>query len=306
MKLLRSMLFAPGNRPRMVAKVGTVGADAVILDLEDAVPIAEKEATRQVVRQAIDDITLNTKTPVYVRINPLGGKTVFSQDIGAQDLEAVVCPNLAGVVFPKVEAAAEVLAIDRIIAELEAARGIPTGQIEVMPILETAKGILNAREITAACPRRVPRVAVGAGDLTFDLGIEWTRDETEILFARSFVVLASRAAGIEPPMDTVYADIADDEGLLRSAKLAKQLGFQGKTCIHPRQVPIVNAVFSPTAQQVDYARRVVEAFAQAEREGKASVMFEGKLLDYPIVEKERRLLAKAEAIIARGGTLGSA
>lgn len=300
MKLLRSILFAPGNRPRMVAKVGTVGADAVILDLEDAVPIAEKEATRPIVRQAVDDVSLGNKTPVYVRINPLGAKTAFSQDFAVLDLEAVVCPNLAGIIFPKVESAAEILAIDRMISEMEGARGIPAGQVEVIPILETAVGILNAREIASANPRRAPRVCIGAGDLTNDLGIAWTRDETEILYSRSAIVLASRAAGIEPPLDTVYADIADDDGLLRSASLAKQLGFQGKMCIHPRQVPIVNQVFSPSAAEVDYARRVVEAFAQAEREGKASVMYEGKMLDYPIVEKERRLLAKAEAIAARG------
>jgi len=299
MKLLRSLLFAPGNRPRMLAKAGTVGADAVIIDLEDAVPIAEKVATRPAVREAIDQIATVHSTPVYVRINPLGAKTTFSQDLALGDLESIVCPNLAGVIFPKAESAMEIKRIDEAIAHLESARGIPVGQVEVVPILETAKGIMGAMEIAQACHRRVPRVCFGAGDLTLDLGIEWTRGETEVLFGRMWVVMASRAAEIEPPLDTVFPRIDDDEGLVRAASLAKQLGFQGKCCIHPRQVQQVNQVFSPSAEQVEYARRVVELFDQAELDGKASVMMDGKMLDYPIVEKERRLLKRAATIGSR-------
>lgn len=282
----------------MVEKAATLEADAIILDLEDSVPPAEKPSTRPTVRQAIDDLTAAGKV-VFVRVNPMGSKTAFSQDFTAEDVAAVVCANLAGIVFPKVEAAAEVIAIDRLIAERERALGLPEGGIEVEPILETARGIMSAPQVATACPRRVKRMSIGAGDLTLDLGVEWTRDETEILFGRMWLVMASRAAGLEQPIDGVYANLEDDEGLLRSARLARQLGFQGKQCVHPRQIAILNEVFSPTEAQIDYARRAVAAFDQAVSEGKASTLFEGKMLDYPVVEKERNLLARAAAIAAR-------
>jgi len=300
MRLLRSMMFTPGNRPRFVAKAASAGADAIILDLEDSIPIAEKVATRPIVRQAIDDLVAAGQRQVYVRVNPLGAnKTAYSQDLAAGDVAAVLCPDLTGIVLPKVEAAEEILELDRLMGELERAQGIPEGQVELNPILETAKGIMNAPQIAAACPRRVPRLAIGAGDLTHDLGIGWTQDETELLFARSWVVMVSRAAGIEPPIDGVYATLADAEGQAHSAKIAKQLGFQGKQCIHPQQVPLLNAIFGPSAEQIDYARRAIAAFDQAVSEGKASILFEGKMLDYPVVERERELLARAEEIARR-------
>lgn len=300
MRLLRSMLFVPGNRPRMVEKAPTLGADAIILDLEDSVPIAEKPATRPVVRRAIDELTAAGQKQVFVRVNPYGaGKNAFSQDFAPEDIAAVVCPNLAGLVLPKTETAEEIMAVDRLLAELESERGLPLGTVEVEPILETAKGIVNATAIATACPRRVKRVSIGAGDLTLDLGVEWTRDETEIFYARAHLVMISRAAGLEPPVDGVYNKLDDPEGLERSARLARQLGFQGKQCVHPSQIPVLNSVFGPTPEQIDYARRAVAAFEQAVAEGKASLMFEGKMLDYPIVERERNLLARAEEIAAK-------
>ena len=300
MSLLRSMIFVPGNRPRMVAKAPTVGADAVILDLEDSIPIAEKPATRPTVRRAIDELTAAGQAQVFVRVNPLGhGKTAFSQDYATDDLTAVVCPNLTGIILPKTEEPAELAVVDHLLARLEAERGMAVGSIEVEPILETAKGIVNALEIARSCPRRVHRVSIGAGDLTLDLGVEWTRDETELLYARMSVVMISRACGLEPPVDGVYNNIADKEGLANSARIAKQLGFQGKQCVHPDQVGILNEVFAPAPAQIVYAQRAVAAFDQAVAEGKASIMLDGKMLDYPIVEKERNLLARAEAIAKR-------
>ncbi len=282
----------------MVEKAATLDADAVILDLEDSVPAAEKEATRPLVRRAIDELATAGKL-VYVRINPLGAKAAFSQDLATADVAAVVCPNLTGIVFPKVEGPDEIATIDRAIAEQERAQGLPVGQVEVEAILETAKGIVNAKDIAAANPRRVPRLSIGAGDLMVDLGVHGSPQETELFFARMWVPLISRAAGLEPPIDSTYPHIADDEGLRRSAVTAKQLGFQGKQCVHPRQIPIINEVFAPTPEEIDYARRAVAAFDQAVAEGKASTMFEGRMLDYPFVEKERLLLAKAAAIAAR-------
>lgn len=304
-KLLRSMLFVPGNRPRMVEKAPTIGADAIILDLEDSVPIAEKPATRPVVREAVDTLTARGQSQVFVRVNPFGaGKNAFSQDFATDDIAAVVCANLAGIVLPKTESAEEILAVDDLLERVERERGLAVGSVEVEPILETAKGIVNAMAIATACPRRVKRVSIGAGDLTLDLGVEWTRDETEILYGRMSLVMISRAAGLEPPMDGVYNKLDDLEGLERSAGLAKQLGFQGKQCVHPSQVPVLNAIFGPDPEHVAYARRAVAAFDEVVAAGKASLMFEGNMLDYPIVERERNLLARVAEIEARKAQLG--
>lgn len=299
MRLLRSMLFTPGNRPRMVEKAGTVGADAVILDLEDSVPIEEKEATRPAVRKAIDSIHNETGTTVFVRVNPLGSKTAYSRDLAAGDLEAVVSANLAGVILPKTESADEVRTVDMIISGMEQACGLAHGQVELIPMVETARGILAAYEIAQAAPGRVRRLSTGAADLTVDLGIAWTRDEQELFYARSHLVMVSRAAGLEPPIDAVWADIQDVEGLINSTRLGKQLGFGGKTCIHPQQVPIINEIYSPSPEEVARARAIVAAFTEAEREGKASIKYEGRMLDYPELERARKTVARAEEIERR-------
>jgi citrate lyase subunit beta/citryl-CoA lyase len=292
MHLLRSILFAPGNRPRMVEKVGQCGADAVILDLEDAVPIAEKAATRPAVRTAIGAITA---CPVYVRINPLVTTTGFSQPIGAADLQAVVCAELAGIILPKVEAADEVRQADQLLCTLEQERGLAPGAIDLIPIIETARGVQHAYEIATA-GTRLQRLAFGAGDFTRDIGVRWSRREIESQYARSALVIAARAAGLEPPLDSVWVDLRDRRGLGRSARLAKQLGFQGKMCIHPSQVEPVNAVFSPTREEVALATQVVEAFRAAEARGLASIQLDGQFIDYPIVEAAQRLLAIAARV----------
>ncbi|MHB1135006.1 MAG: HpcH/HpaI aldolase/citrate lyase family protein [Chloroflexota bacterium] len=299
MRLLRSVLFVPGNRPRMLARAGTSGEDAVILDLEDSVPLQEKEATRPLVRQAIDTVSAATGVAVYARVNPLGSKTAYSADLALADLAALACANLAGVILPKAESPEEIRQADAALLAREHDLGLPERGIELVPMLETAKGILAALEIARAVPGRVRLLSTGAADLTVDLGISWTRGEEELFYARSHLVLASRAAGLEAPLDAVWADIDDEEGLLRSARLARQLGFQGKTLIHPRQVAPVNAVFSPEAGEVERARAVVAAFTEAEAQGMASIKFEGRMLDYPELARARALLQRAQAIAAR-------
>lgn len=295
--LLRSLLFAPGNRPRMVEKVVTCGADAVILDLEDAVPIAEKEAARSAVRAALESYPVGTRA--YVRINPLGQKTSFSQDLGRGDLEAVVCPRIAGVLLPKAETVTELLEVDTLLTRLEALHGMERNSVDLVPLIETALGVWNVKEIAESVPR-VRRVSFGGGDFTRDIGVPWSKDETEVLYARCRVVVASRVARREQPLDTVWTDIQDPEGLRRSARLARQLGFQGKACIHPSQVTIVNEAFSPTDDEVAEAQRIVEAFAAAEAQGMASVTVDGRMIDYPVVEAARRVLALREALGGRG------
>jgi citrate lyase subunit beta/citryl-CoA lyase len=273
----------------MLEKVGQCGADAVILDLEDAVPIAEKAATRTMVRAAVQRICT---CPVYVRINPLVASTGFSQPIGAADLQAIVCQELAGIILPKVEAASEVRHVDRLLAALEQERGLVSGAIDLIPIIETARGVQHVYDIATA-GTRLRRLAFGAGDFTRDIGVRWSRREVESQYARSALVIASRAAGLEAPLDSVWVDLRDQRGLVRSARLVKQLGFQGKMCIHPGQVDLVNAVFSPTPEEVAAARRVVEAFHHAETQGLASIQLDGQFIDYPIVEAAQRLLATA-------------
>jgi citrate lyase subunit beta / citryl-CoA lyase len=289
MAIYRSLLFAPGNHPRRVAKALALDADAVILDLEDACPTAEKKATRALVVAACQR---SRKSLGYVRVN------ATSTEFGYGDIVAVVAHGVDGIVLPKVESADEIKAVDWVISNLEQERGLAAGQFDVIPIVETGKGMANVRAIAAAGPR-IKRIAFGAGDLTLDMNIEWSRVETELLPHRSECVLASRAAGIEAPLDTVWVDLTDAEGLRSSTGHVKSLGFQGKMCIHPDQVPEVNAIFSPSAAEVEWSRKVVRAFEAAEAAGSAAIQLEGKFIDYPIVYRARRVLETIERIAAR-------
>jgi citrate lyase subunit beta / citryl-CoA lyase len=289
MAIYRSLLFAPGNHARRVAKALALDADAVILDLEDACPIAEKKRTRTLVVAACQH---PRKGSGYVRVN------ATSTEFGYGDIVAVVVQGVDGIVLPKVESADEIRAVDWVISNLEQERGLAARQFDVIPIVETAKGMANVRAIAAAAPR-VKRIAFGAGDLTLDMNIAWSRGETELLPYRSECVLASRAAGIEAPLDTVWVDLADVEGLRSSTRHVKSLGFQGKMCIHPDQLPEVNAIFSPSAAEVEWSRKVVRAFEAAEAAGSASIQLEGKFIDYPIVYRARRVLEAIERITAR-------
>ncbi len=290
MSVYRTFLFAPGNHARRVEKALGLDADAVILDLEDAVAIAEKPATRATVVDALQ----RPRTGLgYIRVNAI------STEFCHGDIQAVVAKGVDGIILPKVEAAHEIKTIDWLIGELEHERGLPKGGIDLIPIIETAKGLQAAYEIAAA-GTRVKRMAFGAGDLTLDMNIEWSRDELELLPYRSTVVQASRAAGIEPPLDTVWIELKDTDGFKASTLRCRQLGFQGKMCIYPDQVPVVNETLAPSAAEVGWSRRVVAAFAEAEKAGSASIQLDGKFIDYPIVYRADRLIAMAERIAARG------
>ena len=280
MPAYRSFLFAPGNHARKVEKVFDCGADHVILDLEDAVAKAEKVATRALVVEALKR---PRKGGAYIRVNG------FHTEFCYCDAVAVVGPGLDGIILPMVESREQIAAFDWLVGSLERERGLPTGGIDIIPIIETAKGIANARAIAAA-GTRVKRMAFGAGDYTLDVNMEWTLGESELEHARAEMVVASRAAGLEAPIDTVWVHIKDLEGLANSAKRARQLGFQGKMCIYPPQVERVNAAFTPSETEVAFARRVVAAFEQAEREGSSSIQLDGYFIDYPIVYKAQRTL----------------
>ena len=285
----RSLLYAPGNEPRMVEKVGTFSADAVILDLEDSVPIDQKVAARESVRLAIPSVK-DTAKRVYVRINPIGQKTDFSLNAGAADIEGMICAELDGLVVPKVESGQELDEIERILSSREKMLGLPQGTVELVPIIETALGLWRAFEIACGNPR-IKSLHFGAGDFTRDVGIEWVRDEAELSYARSRLVVISRAAGIEPPTDSVWVRLDDEEGLVDSARRGKRMGFQGKSCIHPKQVPIVNEVFSYVSpEELARARNIVAAFAEAQARGSASILVDGQFVDYPLVENAKRVI----------------
>jgi citrate lyase subunit beta/citryl-CoA lyase len=293
MTILRTLLFAPANHPRHVEKAFSGPADGAILDIEDAVAIAEKPAARLAARRALDVRTPGVVGPkAYVRVNGL--TTPFAYD----DICAIVGPGLDGIILPKTESAAQIATVDWLLLQLERDRGLPAGSVDLMPIVETAAGLTHLREIATAAPR-VRRLNFGAGDFSLDTNMTWTAGHEGILWARIQVVVESRAAGLEPPVDTVYARLDDMDGLAHEAEQAKRLGFQGKACIHPKQVDVVNAIFTPSDDEVADARRIASVFAQAEAEGIASLQVDGQFIDYPVAQKAQRIVQIAERIEAR-------
>lgn len=255
-------------------------ADGVILDLEDAVAISEKISTRATVQKVFGEPRAGK---LYIRVNALTTEWCYG------DLVAVVQLGLDGIILPKVEHANDLRTAEWLIENLERERNIIPGWIDLIPIIETALGISNLSGICRS-GTRTKCLAFGAGDFTLDMGMVWTRSEAELLPHRVACVLESRAAGMEPPLDTVWTDLRDAEGFVASAKQAAALGFQGKMCIHPDQVAAVNAAFTPDEAAVERARRIVAAFEKAEAEGLASIQLDGQFIDYPIVQRARKVL----------------
>ncbi len=280
----RSFLFAPGDHARRAEKALSLGADAAILDLEDAVALSAKVAARDAVRATL---ALPRTARAYVRVNAFDTPFCFG------DIAAVVGPGLDGIVLPKLENPAQLVAVDWMIGALEAERGLPPGAIDLIPIIETARGHAALRTLAATGTPRMRRMAFGAADYTLDLGITWTRDEAELGPVRAEMVLASRAAGLEAPIDTVWAALRDIEGFAASCTRGATLGFQGRMCIHPDQVPVANAGYSPSPAEIAWSQKVVAAFTAAEAQGLASIQVEGRFIDYPIVDRARRVLATA-------------
>ncbi|MCD0505234.1 HpcH/HpaI aldolase/citrate lyase family protein, partial [Bordetella petrii] len=259
-----------------------------ILDLEDACAVSEKVASRPRVVQAMQ---ARRNCLGYVRVNPMSTPFAYG------DLTETVRPGLDGVLLPKVESAADLQTADWLIGQLEREHGMVAGSVDLIGLIETAQGMAGLPEILRASPR-VKRVAFGAGDYTLDLDLTWTRDETELAAYRAALVVQSRAAGLEPPLDTVWVNLQDPDGFALSAQRARALGFQGKLCIYPDQVPVANAAFSPSDEQVARARRVMDAFAQAEASGSSAIQLDGQFIDYPIVYAAQRVLDTAQRIAA--------
>ena len=283
----RSMLFLPGNNPNMLINGSCLGADAVIFDLEDAVAPDQKDAARVLVRNTMRYMDFRGCETI-VRIN--SADTIFWQ----ADLDAVLPQKPTLILLPKAGTPREVLAVDAYMTALEEKLGLPALTVGLMPLIETALGVENAFAI-ASCCKRVQALFLGAEDFTADLQCNRTKAGREIEYARTRLVMAARAAGVDV-YDTPFTDVNDDEGIEMDATLAKSLGFSGKASISPRHVEVINRVFSPTLEEIDYAYEVVQAIALAKKQGKGAIALRGKMIDAPIVLRAQRTIAMAQAL----------
>jgi citrate lyase subunit beta/citryl-CoA lyase len=277
----RSLLFVPATSERKIDKAYLSGADGVILDLEDAVAVSEKPSARAAIAAIV---ATPRHSPTWVRVNASTTPHCYP------DLLAVCVPGIFGVVLPKAESAEEIRMIDWVMTQLEKARELPQGGITLMAIVETARGLEAVSEIAKSSPR-LRRLIFGAVDLAADVGIDLEDGAGATAQARFAIACASRAAGIAAPMDTAFTNIQDLEALRATSIRARGLGYRGKCCIHPAQIEVVNAVFTPSAEDISRARRIVAAFEAAERSGAAAVSMDGFMIDYPVADKARQLLA---------------
>lgn len=280
----RSMLFFPGNSANMLLNADFLGADSMILDLEDAVAPTEKDSARILVRNAIRDLGFTHE--VIVRINPIDSP-YWQKDL------AYIVPVKPDMIMPtKVSGAEDVKLISSAIAAEEEKAGIEKGTVKLIPLIETALGVEKAFEIASSDPR-VSAIFLGAEDLTADLQCKRTKEGKEIFYARSRMVMAARAAGIDV-YDTPWTDVEDYDGLIEDAAFAKSLGFSGKSSISPRHVRFINEIFSPTDEEIQYAKDVFETIEKAKAEGKGVVSLRGKMIDAPIVSRAEQVLKAAE------------
>lgn len=280
----RTMLYLPGNNPNMLLKGHLFGPDGIILDLEDSVPLSEKTAARVLVREALKGWSFGG-CEVTVRVN--GMDTPYLRD----DLEQIVPCGIDGIRLPKVEDPEQVVELDRMLSGIEATWGLQVGRTKIFCLLESAKGVLRAYDIATAS-KRVAAIIPGGEDLAADLRTSRSKEGTELEWARRYIVMAARAAGVDP-LDTVFPAINDPEGLRRETEFIKQLGYEGKSVIHPSQVQVIHQVFSPTTEEVERARRIVEAAKEAQSQGRGAVSVDGRMVDPPVVKRALRTLMLA-------------
>jgi len=280
----RSMLFLPGNTPNIIQNAEILGADALILDLEDAVAPTEKDSARILVRNAMRLMGFG-KCEVIVRINSI------DTDFWRKDLDAVIPQKPSLIMPPKTATAEDVKTVDAYISELEENLGMEKNTVGLIPLIETALGVENAFQIASASSR-VKAIFLGGEDLTADLHCKRTKEGNEINYARSRMVCAARAAGIEV-YDTPFTDVNDDEGIYTDAEYAKSLGFTGKSAISPRHIKAINEVFSPSLKDIDYAYEVMEAIRIGKQQGKGAVALRGKMIDAPIVVRAQQTIEMA-------------
>lgn len=285
-KLRRSMLFVPGSNAAMISNTFIYKPDAIMFDLEDAVALKEKDSARILVAHALQH-PLYQEIETVVRVNPL------DSEFGLADLNAVVHAGVDVVRMPKTETAQDVIDMDREITEVEKACGREVGSTKMLAAIESPLGITQANQIATASKRLIG-IALGAEDYVRNLKTERSPEGIELLFARCSILQAARAAGIQA-FDTVYSNANNEEGFLAEAALIKQLGFDGKSLINPRQIELLHNLFAPTQKDVDQARRIIDAAEEAERNGLGVVSLNGKMIDAPIIDRAKLVLERAKS-----------
>ena len=295
--MIRSFLFTPANVPRRVEKALGLEADAVILDLEDSVAPPDKPPSRA---RVVEAARKPRRGLLYVRVNAPSTPYCY------EDLVETLGPAIDGVVVPKIESAADLHAIDWLMANLERARGLAEGALDLMPQIETAAGVQRVDRILQArslrpyrTPWRVKRVCFGAADYAHGVGLSPTLDEPELADVRARIVLSSRAAGVENPIDSPWFHFNEPEAFARSLERSRRGGFQGRCCVHPDQIAPGNRAYSPTAAELAAAERIVTAFREAEARGVAAIEVDGQMVDYPVAQRAQALLDAARRLSAR-------
>ncbi|MEM2855918.1 MAG: CoA ester lyase [Candidatus Nitrosocaldaceae archaeon] len=280
-RLIRSLIFVPGNNTRFINKAKNLNADIICLDLEDSVPASEKDKARELVREELSDKFMNE---VYVRIN--APNTQYIED----DIKCIVRQGLSGIVIPKVNSANEIRKIEELIKSLEEKEGLREGSIELIPSIENAIGVVNAYNI-ASSSERVTAVIFGIFDLLHDLGVEYDENDfISYIYPRAKVALDAKAANVYA-IDSIWQKIDDREGLIRDAKFGMKLGYNGKSIIHPNQIDVVHDIFKPSKEEIEWAKRIVNALEEAKRAGKGAIRLEGKMIDEVHYKRAKALLS---------------
>jgi len=286
MKLRRTMLFVPGNDPGKLFNAGIYGADSLVFDLEDAVSVGEKDSARDLVKNAI--MYNEYSCEVGVRINHI------STPFGYDDLREIMKARPSFIRVPKSEETTDIIAVDDYITQLEKEYGYEVGGVKIVLTIETALGIINSYQL-AKSSKRIVAIGLGAEDFAADLETNRTADGREILFARSKMLLSARAAKVQA-IDNVYADVANEAGFIADTQLGKELGFSGKSVIHPNQVEIVHRIYTPTMDEVDKAQKIIGAYQEALAKKSGVISLNGKMIDGPIVARAERTLRFAQAV----------
>ena len=292
--LARSYLFAPGDHEQLLQKVFTTGCDAVVLDLEDSVRESEKARARILAAEVLRDREFDGR-PIYVRINPVGGS------LWLEDIQAITGCGLFGIRLAKAESRGQILALDQALSTMEAGANLPVGAIRLVPTIETAAGLLAAKEMAGA--PRVETMCFGMADFLRDIAGEADELGTATLYAQSKLVLVSRAAGLKPPIASAYTRLEDPGGLRATSEAARRLGFFGRSCIHPKQIPVVHEVFTPSAAAVSDAKAIIAAFEAGAAGGIGALAMEGgQFVDQAIVKRAEDVVRLAESLahIAKG------
>ena len=290
MDLFRSWLFVPGHKEKMVQKSFGLDVDVIMLDIEDGVPHAEKNLARKFITQALESNVNSIGPARFVRINSIGHQNMEI------DLQTTIQPGIHGLVLPKVESVEDIMVVGKILDDREPQSGIEKGSTKLLIAIESPKGLHQTVAI-ASCSDRIIGLMFGAEDFGLEMGLPLVREgeARELIYARSALTLASASANVQA-IDGVWPNISDEDGLWSDTKQARQLGFTGKSLIHPSQIEAINATFSPSSEEIAHCEEVIKAFDKATANGEGSITFGGQLIDLPIVERARRTLTLSKRI----------